>query len=176
MDAAPAPKTPRRRLGVVGLMILVALAAVGASAWVRVMRGSRQAAIYRSTAHSHSVSEQLYRNRAGQLEHLLAVSEIGLDHRRDDARDERDLQQVARDERMSEDQRGFVRHADRMADYHGSLARKYTMASASPWDPVEADPDPPALPVRRPEREEVRGFPPSRTLSGRELPGPAKLP
>ena len=129
----------RMRLTVMGLMVLVAIAATALSLWRAVMRASRQAELYRTEADKHFRSEQDHRNKAVQLHRQVMNAEAGLDLRREKVQDERDERFIRRDERVINYLKELVSFEDRVADHHRSLILKYGHAAAYPWETIAPD-------------------------------------
>ncbi len=141
---------PRMRMTVMGLMVLVAIAATALWILRAVMRASRQAEFYRTQADRHFLSEQDHRNRATSFYSQMMNADAALDLRREKAQDERDKRYVRRDERMIEYFKEVVNFEDRVADHHRSLVFKYGHAADYPWEPVAPDPPVPGPPPEQP--------------------------
>ncbi len=133
-------RVPRMRMTVMGLMVLVAIAATALSLWRAVMRASRQGQLYRTQADNHFRSEQDHRNKAVLFHRQAMNAEAVLDLRREKVQDERDQRFVRRDERMIDYFKEVVNFEDRVADYHRSLVIKYEHYAAYPWEPIAPDP------------------------------------
>jgi hypothetical protein len=144
-------RMPRIRFTVRGIMVVVALVAVGIGGVIWGMRLEPLAQRYRDLAKSHAEDERSSSEMAEQMEKLARNSDREL-HKLETLANTSENAEIrlsyrgairsARDSLWRE--KHFADVAKRRAIYHGILRGKYARAARYPWLPVAAD-----LPVPR---------------------------